>query len=124
MSSEPYILYIEDERPMRELVRQALKMVGYDISWAVSGREGLALIRQKKPDMLLLDLMMPGVNGWEVYQTLKTDDELADIPIIVITARIPDRSKIIVEGLPPVDDYITKPFDVERLIRSVQQVLA
>ena len=123
MTTEPYILYIEDERPVFELVRQALKLAGFQVIGAENGRRGLELMRQRKPDLLLLDLMMPEFNGWDVYSTMKEDETLADIPVIVVTAKIPQRDRILVEGLPPVDDYITKPFDVERLIRSVQTFL-
>jgi DNA-binding response OmpR family regulator len=123
MATEPYIIYIEDERPVFELVRHALKLVGYDLAGATTGRRGLELIRQQKPDLLLLDLMMPDFNGWDVYRELKKDPDLAGIPVIVITAKIPQQDRILVDGLPPVDDYITKPFDVERLIRSVQNFL-
>jgi DNA-binding response OmpR family regulator len=123
MAIEPYIIYIEDERPVFELVRHALKLVGYDLAGATTGRHGLELMRQRKPDLLLLDLMMPDFNGWDVYQEMKKDPELANIPVIVVTAKIPQHDRILIEGLPPVDDYITKPFDVERLLRSVQDFL-
>ena len=117
-----FILYIEDERPMLELVRQALKLSGYDVTGVTSGQQGLALMRERKPDLLLLDLMMPGINGWEIYREVKTDSDLSDVPVIVITARVPERGLTIVDNLPPVDDYITKPFDVERLIVAVQKL--
>ena len=124
MVEEPYILYIEDERPMIDLVRQALKFVGYQqVAGAVSGQKGLAMMRKRKPDLLLLDLMMPDVNGWDIYREMKADEDLADIPVIVITARVPEQGRYIVDDLPPVEDYITKPFDVERLTRSVQDLL-
>jgi CheY-like chemotaxis protein len=120
---ELFILYIEDERPMIELVRQALRLIGYELTGVTSGQQGLELMRERKPDLLLLDLMMPEVNGWDVYREVKTDPKLADIPVIVITAKIPDRDRVIMDDLPPVDDYITKPFDVERLMRAVQKLI-
>lgn len=118
-----FILYIEDERPMLELVRQALKLAGYDVTGVTSGQKGLALMRERKPDLLLLDLMMPGINGWDVYREVKTDPVLSDVPVIVITARVPERGLTILDDLPPVDDYISKPFDVEQLILAVQKLL-
>jgi CheY-like chemotaxis protein len=124
MVTEPLILYIEDERPVFELVRQALRLAGYEINGAKNGREGLEFMRQQKPDLLLLDLMMPEFNGWDVYREMKNDDALADIPVIVVTAKIPQQGRILIEDFPPVEDYITKPFDVEQLIRSVQNLLA
>ena len=121
MIQKPFILYIDDERPALELISQALKLVGYEITGVASGEKGLALMRKQKPDLVLLDLMMPHISGWEVYQTMKADTALANVPVIVITARVPSQDRVLVEGLPPVDDYITKPFDVKRLIRAVQQ---
>jgi CheY-like chemotaxis protein len=121
MAEEHYILYIEDERPMFELVREALKMSGHNVIGAMSGREGLDLMRMRKPDLVLLDLMMSGLNGWDVYRAMKSDEVLSDIPVIVVTAKVPRYGGRIIADLPPVEDYITKPFDVERLIRSVDK---
>lgn len=123
MPKEFYILYIEDERPTFELVRQILKLAGYHVTGAMSGKQGLTMMREKKPDLLLLDLMMPDIDGTEVYREVKSDETLADIPVIVITAKVPEHDLVVVEGLPPVNDYITKPFDVDRLLRSVQNLL-
>lgn len=120
---DPYILYIEDEHQMVDLVQQALKLLGYKVNSAVSGRQGLAMMRQRKPDLLLLDLMMPDFNGWDIYRALKSDQELADVPVIIITARILENGRKVIADLPPADDYITKPFDVEQLLRSVQNLL-
>lgn len=116
-----YILYIEDERQMFDLVRRALKNSGYDVTPAITGKQGLVMIRKRKPDLLLLDLMMPGVNGWDVYREIKSDDQLANLPVIAVSARPPHRNgRIIIDDLPPADDYITKPFEMEELINSVQ----
>lgn len=123
MSKEPFILYIDDERPTLDLVAQALKLAGYNLTGVTSGEQGLALMRQRKPDLLLLDLMMPHVSGWDVYRAMKSDEALADIPVIIITARVLTQGLTLIEGLPPVNDYLTKPFDVKRLIRAVQQWL-
>ena len=118
-----YILYIEDERPVIDLVREALKLAGYKVVGATSGRQGLALMRERKPDLILLDLMMPDINGWDVYREMKTDEDLSKIPVVVVSAKVPEYGKLIIDDLPPVEDYITKPFDVEQLIRSVKNVL-
>jgi CheY-like chemotaxis protein len=123
MGTEPHILYIEDEETMLELARHILKISGYKLSVATSGQQGLSMIRQRKPDVLLLDLMMPDINGWDVYRHIKSDKTLADIPVIVITAKHQDTNRKIIEDLPPVEEYITKPFDVEGLINSVQRYL-
>jgi CheY-like chemotaxis protein len=123
MDSEPYIIYIEDERPMIELVRETLKFSGYQLVGVTSGQEGLTLMQERKPDLLLLDLMMPEVSGWDVYRAMKADAELSEVPVIVITAKVLDGGRKIADDLPPVDDYITKPFGPDRLIRSVQNLL-
>jgi DNA-binding response OmpR family regulator len=120
---EPFILYIEDERPVLDLVRQTLHISGLEVTGAGTGEEGLTLMHQRPPDLLLLDLMMPGVNGWHIYEQMKADETLAQVPVIVITAKVPEHGLTIVDGLPPVNDYITKPFGPERLLRSVQGLL-
>ena len=87
MTNEPYILYIEDERSMIDLVYQALKLLGYKVVGAVSGKQGMGLIQQRLPDLLLLDLMMPGIDGFTIVEAMKADTILKEIPIVVITAK-------------------------------------
>jgi CheY-like chemotaxis protein len=123
MAQEPLILYIEDERSAFDLVYQALKPLGYKVVRAASGQRGLAMMRDQKPDLLLLDLMMPDLNGWDVYRAVKTDETLADVPVIVITAKASETQPKVIADLPPANDYIVKPFDVEQIIRSVQKIL-
>jgi DNA-binding response OmpR family regulator len=123
MITDPHILYIEDELPMLEIARLALKISGYELSVATSGQQGLTMIRQRKPDVLLLDLMMRDLNGWDIYREIKSDARLVDIPVIVVTAKGPERHRRLIDDLPPVDEYITKPFDIDRLIRSVESYL-
>lgn len=122
MSKEPHILYIEDDHTTFELINQALKPLGYRVVRASSGRQGLTMMKKQKPDVLLLDLMMPDVNGWDVYRAIKLDESLADIPVIVVTARVSDVDRTIIADLPQVSDYIVKPFDVEQVIRAVQKL--
>ena len=122
INEEFFILYIEDERPTLDMVCQVLRISGYNAVGVTSGQEGLALMRQEKPDVLLLDLMMPDISGWDVYKTMKADKNLADIPVVIITAKVPDQNRILVDGLPPVEDYITKPFDMKRLTRSLNHL--
>ena len=120
MAKEPHILYIEDERATFDLVNQALKLLGYRVVRANSGQQGLTMMKKQKPDLLLLDLMMPDVNGWDVYRAVKTDETLADIPVIVITARLSDYDRTVIADLPEADGYIVKPFDVEQVVQIVQ----
>ena len=122
MSKESHILYIEDDRSTFDLVRQSLKPLGYRVVRATSGRQGLTMMKKQKPDILLLDLMMPDVNGWDVYRAIKTDDTLADVPVIVITARAADiDGGTVINNLPKADEYIIKPFDVEQVIQAIQK---
>jgi two-component system alkaline phosphatase synthesis response regulator PhoP len=81
------------------------------------------MMRDQKPALLLLDLMMPDLNGWDVYRAVKTDETLADMPVIIITAKSSETQPRVIADLPPANDYIVKPFDVEQIIRSVQKIL-
>ena len=121
MAQEPQILYIEDERATFDLVNQALKPLGYRVVRAASGRQGLTMMKKQKPDLLLLDLMMPDINGWDVYRAVKTDETLAGLPVIVISARLSEHERTVIADLPRADAYIIKPFDVEQVIRAVQK---
>lgn len=121
MAQGLHILYIEDERSTYDLVSHALKPLGHRVVRATSGRQGLNLMKKEKPDLLLLDLMMPDLNGWDVYRAMKTDEHLADIPVIVISARKGEYERMVIADLPPADEYILKPFEVEQIIRAVQK---
>jgi len=115
------IVCIEDEPEMIDLVGYILK--GFDLIGAVGGREGLETIRRVKPDLVLLDLMMPDMDGWEVYQQMKADEELRDIPVIVVTAKAQSIDKVLGLHIAKVDDYVTKPFGPRDLLESVRRVL-
>ena len=123
METGPRILYIEDEKAMIDLVRLILRPRGFDIVGAEGGEQGLDKARAEKPDLILLDLMMPGVDGWEVLRQLKADDELAAIPVIVITVRTQGMHEASELGITGVADYISKPFSQARLLESVHSVL-
>ena len=79
------ILCIEDEQEMIDLIRLILSRRGFEILGANGGKEGLEIIRKNHPDLVLLDLMMPEMDGWEVYQQMKADETTKDIPVIVVT---------------------------------------
>ena len=123
MIKEPYILYIEDERPSIELVRTILDLAGYKMKGVTSGEQGLVLMRDHKPTLLLLDLVMPATSGLDIYREMKHDPDLADIPVIVITGKVPENGLILIQGLPPVNDYLTKPFKPDRLVRAVREAV-
>ena len=117
------ILCIEDEREMIDLIRIILEKRGFEVKGALSGEEGLKLAREEKPDLILLDLMMPGMDGWEVYRQLKNDDALKDIPVIVVTAKSQGIDKVLGLYIAKVDDYISKPFGPNELVESINKIL-
>lgn len=122
MADKKRILCIEDEAEMIDLTRLVLEREGYEVLGAVGGRHGLELIRQEKPDLILLDLMMPDVDGWEVYRQMKADKHLANIPVIVVTARAQSIDKVLGLQVAKVDDYITKPFGPRELLNSIKKI--
>lgn len=117
------VVCIEDEPEMIDLVRLILSRKGFELIGAVGGREGLETVRRVKPDLVLLDLMMPDMDGWEVYQQMKADEELKDIPVIVVTAKAQSIDKVLGLHIAKVDDYITKPFGPQELLESVYRIL-
>jgi DNA-binding response OmpR family regulator len=117
------ILCIEDETEMIDLIRLILSRRGYEVQGANGGKEGIELVRQEKPDLVLLDLMMPDMDGWEVYQQMKADEGTRDIPVIVVTAKAQSIDKVLGLHIAKVDDYIAKPFSPQELLTSVEEVL-
>ncbi|MEA3340333.1 MAG: response regulator [Chloroflexota bacterium] len=117
------VVCVEDELEMIDLVKLILGRKGFDLVGAVGGREGLETVREIKPDLVLLDLMMPDMDGWEVYQQMKADNELKDIPVIVVTAKAQSIDKVLGLHIAKVDDYVTKPFGPQELLQSVNKVL-
>jgi len=121
--TEPkHILCIEDEPEMIDLIRLILGRRGFDVIGAAGGKEGLEKVRQNPPDLVLLDLMMPDMDGWEVYQQIKADDKTKNIPVIVVTAKAQSIDKVLGLHIAKVDDYIAKPFSPQELLESVDKV--
>ena len=117
------VLYVEDEPEMIDLVRLILSRKGYNVIGAHGGQEGLSMIQQYNPDLVLLDLMMPDMDGWDVYQHIKSGENTRHIPVIVITAKAQSIDKVLGLKIARVDDYISKPFSPSDLVASVQRVL-
>jgi len=122
-SSTIKVVCIDDEREMIDLLRLGLSRRGCEVHGALGGREGLALIEAVRPDVVLLDLMMPDMDGWEVYQHMKASDLMKTIPVIVITAKADNIDKVLGLHIAKVDDYLTKPFALPDLLASVARVL-
>ena len=120
--SKPRILVIEDEEDIQMLISFNLNKEGYEILIESSGEKGLETARRKNPDLILLDLMLPGMSGFDVCSTLKEEEATDGIPIVMITAKSEEED--IVKGLElGADDYITKPFSVKVLCARVKTVL-
>ncbi|GIK58115.1 MAG: response regulator [Chloroflexi bacterium] len=117
------VVCIEDELEMIELVKLILGRNKFDVTGAVGGHEGLEKITEIKPDLVLLDLMMPEMDGWEVYQKMKASDDMRDIPVIVVTAKAQSIDRVLGLHIARVDDYITKPFGPQELLDSVERVI-
>jgi len=117
------ILCVEDEPEMIDLMRLILGRRGFDVKGATGGVEGLKMIREEKPDLILLDLMMPDMDGWEVYQQIKADEKTRGIPVIVVTAKAQSIDRVLGLHVAKVDDYIAKPFSPQDLMNSVERVL-
>lgn len=117
------VVCIEDEPEMIDLVELILSKQGIRVFGAEGGRAGLEKVREVRPDLILLDLMMPDMDGWEVYQQLKADPALAPIPVIIVTAKAQNIDKVLGLHIAKVDDYITKPFGPHELTSSIERVL-
>lgn len=117
------VLCIEDELEMIELVKLILGNHDYEVIGAVGGQAGLDKMKTLKPDLVLLDLMMPEMDGWEVYQKMKASEDLRHIPVIVVTAKAQSIDRVLGLHIARVNDYITKPFGPQELLDSVERVL-
>ncbi|HBG74338.1 MAG: two-component system response regulator [Chloroflexi bacterium GWB2_49_20] len=117
------ILCIEDDDEMIVLIRLILSRHGFEVLGASGGAAGLEMIQQDKPDLILLDLMMPEMDGWEVYQQIKAVETTQKIPIIVVTAKAQSIDRVLGLHIAKVDDYIAKPFSPQELLDSVESVL-
>jgi len=123
MSAKIRILCIEDQNEMIDLLRLILEKSDYEVIGAMGGAEGLQHARVHSPAVILLDLMMPEMDGWEVFKQLKSDPATQNIPVIIVTARSEGIDKVLGLHLAKVDDYITKPFGPNELVESVNRVL-
>ena len=118
------ILVIEDETAMIDLVRIILEKRGFRVVGASNGQEGLDQIREQNPDLVLLDLMMPEMGGWDVYHQLKADPKTKAIPVIIVTAKAASIDRVLGLHIAKVDDYVTKPFTPSELLASIDKVLS
>lgn len=116
------VLIVDDEADIIEILQYVLETQGYECITAFDGEEGLKLAREANPDLIILDVMMPKINGYKISRLLKFDAKYKDIPIIMITARSQDEDKAIGEET-GADEYITKPFQVDEVVEKVKSYL-
>lgn len=118
------VIYIEDEPEMVDLVRLILGRKGIEVTGVREGREGIIAVQNEQPDLVLLDLMMPDMDGWEVFQQLRAGETTREIPVIVLTAKAQSIDKVLGLHIAKVDDYVSKPFSPNDLLESIERVLA
>ncbi len=122
MGNKKCILYIEDEEDTLELVTILLENNGYEVIGAPNGETGLEAMKKQKPAVVLLDLMLPGMSGKAVYRRMKADDNLKDIPIVLLTAWGASSGIGLSKDL--VEDYLLKPFSSRDLLDALSKVTA
>jgi two-component system alkaline phosphatase synthesis response regulator PhoP len=116
------VLVVDDDPDIARIVRAYLEQAGYGVTTAADGRSALAALRQDRPDALVLDVMLPDGDGWEITRQLRADPALRRLPIILLTARVEDVDKIVGLEL-GADDYVTKPFNPRELVARVRALL-
>ena len=116
------ILIVDDEQDIVESLKFVLETDGFTCFCAYNGEEGLRLAKEVLPDLIILDVMMPKINGYKICRLLKYDNKYKNIPILMVTARSQDEDKLIGEET-GVDEYITKPFDLDEIVKKVEGYL-
>ena len=117
------IVYIEDEPDLIDLLQLVLKNKEIVIEYAPTGRQGLELVRQFVPDLIILDLMLPDMHGWDVFQEMQEDAELKDIPVIVVTVRTEGLTEGVWPQVQKLAGYLLKPFPIHDLREIVGRAL-
>jgi len=116
------ILVVDDDKSIIKIVRAYLEQAGYSVLTAYNGTSAMHTLRSEKPDLLILDLMLPDSDGWDITNNIRNDKRLATIPIIMLTARVEDSDKIVGLEL-GADDYVTKPFNPREIVARVRALL-
>ena len=117
------ILIVDDDPNILELLEVNLCSAGYDVYKATDGREGLCSVEENEPHAIVLDVMMPHVDGWELCKVLRDDPFFRDIKIILLTARDSERDKMIGKNILEANEYMTKPFEVDELLKVLERLL-
>jgi len=122
VSKKHKILIAEDERDLLEMVRFRLEAYGFQVASAYDGEEAIEAVHASKPDLIILDLMLPKKDGYEVCSTLKQDERYQDIPIIIFSAKSQQRDKDLAMQL-GASAYVTKPFEPQKLLAQINELL-
>ena len=115
----PRVLVVDDEPPIRDLCRVSLELRGFDVDEAVDGEDALARLRADRPDVVLLDVMMPKLDGWGTLAAIAADEDLRDVPVVLMTALSDeaDRERADKAG---VASFVAKPFDPQELVDAIR----
>lgn len=116
------ILIVDDEQDIVESLKFVLETANFTCYCAYNGEDGLRLAKEIVPDLIILDVMMPKINGYKISRLLKYDTKYKNIPILMVTARSQEEDKLIGEET-GADEYITKPFDLDEIVKKVEQYL-
>ena len=116
------VLIVDDEQDIVESLKFVLEEAGFACSCAFNGEDGLRLAKEISPDLIILDVMMPKINGYKICRLLKYDNKYKNIPILMVTARSQEEDKLIGEET-GVDEYITKPFELDEIVKKVEGYL-
>ena len=120
--TQKHIIVIEDEKDILDVLEYNLKREGFRVSTLSDGKAGLKMVRQDKPDLVLLDIMLPEIDGLEICRILKSETSTRNIPIIMLTAKEEESDVVLGLGL-GADDYVTKPFSPKELIARIKALL-
>jgi two-component system, OmpR family, response regulator VicR len=119
----PHIIYIEDDPEMVDLVSLILSRKDMRVTGAYNGQQGLDLINKEAPDLILLDIMMPDLDGWDVYHILKNNEQTKNIPVIIVTAKAQPIDRVLGIHVAGVEGFISKPFLPQDLFDGIEKVL-
>lgn len=114
------ILVVDDDADVRNLLKMRLEVLGYSIAVAADGSEGLSKAESEKPDLIILDIMMPEMDGYTFVREIKANESLRQTPIVILTSRTGMKDLFEIEG---VHDYVTKPYEPEDLVTTVKKYL-
>lgn len=117
------IMVVDDDPDILEVLYFNLKARGFSVTTVSSGQEALMAVPIEQPDLLLLDVIMPDLDGWEVLKIIKDHYEVSEMKVIMLTAKNTERDKLIGKSILKADGYVTKPFDIDELLDVIREIL-